>query len=118
MNSFEFGFSSLHFSDPEKNKYKYILEGFDDKWYYSIGNQRRFAAYTNVPAGEYTFKVYGSNSAGMWTDEPKKISVSIKNPWYLTTLSIFLFLILLVTVIYVFVKIRLNQIQIKKQIEY
>ena len=116
MNSFEFGFSSLHFSDPEKNKYKYILEGFDDKWYYSIGNQRRFAAYTNVPAGEYTFKVYGSNSAGMWTDEPKKISVSIKNPWYLTTLSIFLFLILLVTVIYIFVKIRLNQIQLKNKL--
>ena len=116
MNSFEFTFSSLHFSDPEKNKYKYILEGFDDKWYYSIGNQRRFAAYTNVPAGEYTFKVYGSNSAGMWTDEPKKISVSIKNPWYLTTLSIFLFLILLVTVIYIFVKIRLNQIQLKNKL--
>ena len=117
MNSFEFTFSSLHFSDPEKNKYKYILEGFDDKWYYSIGNQRRFASYTNVPAGEYTFKVYGSNSAGIWTDEPKKISVSIKNPWYLTTLSIFLFLILLVTVIYVFVKIRLNQIRLEKSEE-
>ena len=116
MNSFEFAFSSLHFSDPEKNKYKYILEGFDDKWYYSIGNQRRFATYTNIPAGEYTFKVYGSNSAGIWTDEPKKISVSIKNPWYLTTLSIFLFLILLVTVIYIFVKIRLNQIQLKNKL--
>ena len=117
MNSFEFAFSSLHFSDPEKNKYKYILEGFDDKWYYSIGNQRRFATYTNVPAGEYTFKVYGSNSAGIWTDEPKKISVSIKNPWYLKNLSIFLFLILLVTVIYVFVKIRLSQIRLEKSEE-
>ena len=117
MNSFEFAFSSLHFSDPEKNKYKYILEGFDDKWYYSIGNQRRFATYTNIPAGEYTFKVYGSNSAGIWTDEPKKISVSIKNPWYLTNLSIFLFLILLVTVIYVFVKIRLSQIRLEKSEE-
>ena len=117
MNSFEFAFSSLHFSDPEKNKYKYILEGFDDEWYYSIGNQRRFATYTNIPAGEYTFKVYGSNSAGIWTDEPKKISVSINSPWYFTTLSIFLFLILLVTVIYVFVKIRLNQIRVEKSEE-
>ena len=117
MNSFEFAFSSLHFSDPEKNKYKYILEGFDDKWYYSIGNQRRFASYTNIPAGEYTFKVYGSNSAGIWTDEPKQISVLIKKPWYLTTLSIFLFLALLVTVLYVFVKIRLSQIRLEKSEE-
>ena len=117
MNSFEFAFSSLHFSDPEKNKYKYILEGFDEKWYYSVGNQRRFAFYTNIPPGEYTFKVNGSNSAGIWTDDPKKISILINKPWYLTTLSIFLFLVLLVTVIYIFVKIRLNQIQLENELK-
>ena len=117
LNSFEFGFSSIHFSKPKLNKYKYILEGFDDKWYYSVGNQRRFASYTNIPAGEYTFKVYGSNSAGIWVDEPKKISVLINNPWYLTTLSIFLFLALLVSVVYIFVKIRLNQIRLEKSEE-
>ena len=117
LNSFEFAFSSLHFSDPEKNKYKYILDGFDDNWHYSIGNQRRFASYTNIPSGEYTFKVYGSNSAGIWTDEPKKISVLINNPWYLTNLSIFLFLALLVTVISIFIKIRLSQIRLEKSEE-
>ena len=56
----EFVFSSLHFSNPEKNQYKYILEGFDEKWQYSKGNERRFASYTNVPPGDYIFKVYGA----------------------------------------------------------
>ena len=117
LNSFEFGFSSLHFSDPEKNKYKYILEGFDDKWHFSTGNERRFATYTNVPAGEYTFKIYGSNSAGMWTDEQKKISILINNPWYLKTPAILLFLLLLIIMTSVFVKIRLNQIQLENKLK-
>ena len=83
LNSMEFVFSSLHFSNPEKNQYKYILEGFDEKWQYSKGNERRFASYTNVPPGNYIFKVYGSNSVGVWTDESKEISVIINKPWYL-----------------------------------
>ena len=117
LNSFEFSFSSLHFSNPEKNKYKYILEGFDDKWHFSTGNDRRFATYTNIPPGEYIFKVNGSNSAGIWMDESRKISVLINSPWYFTSLSIFLFLALLVTVIYIFIKIRLNQIRLENELK-
>ena len=117
LNSMEFVFSSLHYSNPEKNQYKYILEGFDEKWQYSKGNERRFASYTNVPPGDYIFKVYGSNSIGIWTDEPKEISVVINKPWYLTTLAIFLFSVLTFVVIYSFVKIRLNQIRLKSKLD-
>ena len=117
LNSMEFVFSSLHFSNPEKNQYKYILEGFDEKWQYSKGNERRFASYTNVPPGDYIFKVYGSNSIGVWTDEPKEISVVINKPWYLTTLAILLFSLLTFAIIYSFVKIRLNQIRLKSKLD-
>ncbi|MGK0421304.1 MAG: signal transduction histidine kinase/ligand-binding sensor domain-containing protein [Polaribacter sp.] len=117
LNSMEFVFSSLHFSNPEKNQYKYILEGFDEKWQYSKGNERRFASYTNVPPGNYIFKVFGSNSVGVWTDEPKEISVLINKPWYLTTLAIFIFSLLTFAIIYSFVKIRLNQIHLKSKMD-
>ena len=117
LNSMEFVFSSLHFSNPEKNQYKYILEGFDEKWQYSKGNERRFASYTNVPPGNYIFKVYGSNSVGIWTDEPTEILVVINKPWYLTTLAIFLFSLLTFAIIYSFVKIRLNQIRLRSKMD-
>jgi len=117
LNSMEFVFSSLHFSNPEKNQYKHILEGFDEKWQYSKGNERRFASYTNVPPGNYIFKVYGSNSDGVWTDEPKEISVVINKPWYLTIIAIFLFSLLIFAIIYSFVKIRLNQIRLKSKLD-
>ena len=117
LNSIEFVFSSLHFSNPEKNKYKYILEGFDEKWQYSVGNERRFASYTNVPPGDYIFKVYGSNSVDVWTDKPKEISVVINKPWYLTMLAICVFLLLTFTIIYSFIKIGLNQIRLKSKMD-
>jgi signal transduction histidine kinase/DNA-binding response OmpR family regulator/ligand-binding sensor domain-containing protein len=116
LNSFEFVFSSIHFSDSEKNQYKHILEGFDKKWQLSTGDERRFASYTNIPPGDYIFKVYGSNSSGIWTDEPKTISISINNPWYFTPPAILIFLVLITTIIYVFVKIRLNQIQLENKL--
>ncbi|MFK5971696.1 MAG: two-component regulator propeller domain-containing protein [Flavobacteriaceae bacterium] len=117
LNSIEFAFSSLHFSNPNKNQYKYILEGFDEKWQYSKGNERRFASYTNVPPGDYIFKVNGSNSAGIWADVPKAIAVVINKPWYLTTLAILFFSSLALMLIYSFIKIRLNQVRLKSKLD-
>ena len=117
LNSFEISFSSMHFSNPEKNKYKYILEGFNDKWQYAIGNNRRFASYTNIPPGNYTFKVSGTNSAGNWTDKPRQIAITIKAPWYLTPFAIFMFAILTFVIIYVIVKFRFDQIRLKSEFD-
>ncbi|RUA10166.1 MAG: hypothetical protein DSY82_05115 [Flavobacteriia bacterium] len=116
LNSIEFVFSSLHFSNPEKNQYKYILEGFNDKWQLSKGNKRRFASYTNVPPGNYTFKVYGSNSSGVWIDKPKQIEIVINSPWYLTPWFIALFILLGILILYILIRIRMNQIRLQSQL--
>lgn len=116
LNSIEFTFSSMHFSNPKKNNYKYILEGFDDKWQQTTGNERRFASYTNVPPGHYTFKVLGSNSSGIWEETPKEIAITIKHPWYLTPLAILFFIIVALTIIYIFFRIRWNQIKLKNEL--
>jgi len=117
LNSIEFVFSSMHFSNPEKNKYKYKLEGFDTKWQYSIGNDRRFASYTNLAPGNYTFNVFGSNSSGNWSAEPKQIKVFIKKPWYFRPWALSLFLITSIVIAFLLVRIRLNQIRLQGQIE-
>ncbi|WP_418263628.1 hybrid sensor histidine kinase/response regulator transcription factor [Flavobacterium faecale] len=117
LNSFEFVFSSMHFSNPPKNRYKFILEGFEDKQQTSIGLERKFASYTNVPPGDYTFKVYGSNSAGIWSDVPKEIKITITPPWYLTTVAILFFIGILLVIIYAVFKVRLSQINLKNQLK-
>lgn len=79
---FSFEFTALDFTSPEKNQYAYKLEGFDHDWMY-IGN-RRFASYTNIDAGEYLFKVKGSNNDGIWNEKGASIKLIIIPPFYRT----------------------------------
>ena len=79
-NSFEFGFTALNYTQPEKNQHAYKLEGFDQNWNY-IGN-RRFGRYTNLPGGTYTLKLKGSNNDGVWNEEGTSIQVAIVPPFW------------------------------------
>ena len=79
QNDLSFEFASIHFSRPDKNRLMYKLEGIDEDW---IINNRRFATYTNLSPGDYTFNLRGSNGDGIWSDETKKINIHIAAPWY------------------------------------
>ncbi len=116
LNSFEFVFSSMHFSNPEKNKYKFILEGFEEKPQISVGKERRFASYTNIPPGKYVFKVSGSNSSGVWSAVPKEIKITITPPWYLTPLAILFFILTVILIVYIGYRIRWHQIKLKNDL--
>ncbi|RED50104.1 hybrid sensor histidine kinase/response regulator transcription factor [Seonamhaeicola aphaedonensis] len=117
LNSFEFEFSSMHFSNPKKNRYKFVLEGFEENSHNTIGQERKFASYTNVPPGDYIFKVYGSNSSSVWSDVPKEIMITITPPWYLTTTAIVFFVLLLGVIGFIVNRVRWNQIKLKNQIK-
>ncbi|MFO7850792.1 MAG: two-component regulator propeller domain-containing protein [Spirochaetia bacterium] len=75
-----FEFAALDYVSPEKNRYAYRLEGFDNEWIES-GN-RRHAGYTNLPPGEYTFRVKASNNDNVWNEEGLSVGVRvIPPPW-------------------------------------
>ncbi|MEY4590392.1 MAG: hypothetical protein RL497_2468, partial [Pseudomonadota bacterium] len=77
---FSFEFSALNYRDADKNKYAYMLEGFDQDWR-EIGHARE-AQYTNLSPGKYIFKVRASNNDDVWMDEPKSIVViQLPPPW-------------------------------------
>lgn len=77
-----FEYAALHFSSPNETQYAYIMEGLDKDWNY-VGN-RRFAGYTNVPPGDYTFRVKGTNSDGVWNDEGASLRIVIPPPFWQT----------------------------------
>jgi two-component system sensor histidine kinase ChiS len=79
---FSFEFAALHYAAPEENQYAYMMEGLDKDWNY-VGT-RRFAGYTSVPPGEYTFRVKGSNSDGVWNEEGASVKVIIAPPFWQT----------------------------------
>lgn len=77
-NFWGFDFAALDFNFPEKNRYKYMLKGFDSDWI--DANKRRYANYTNLGEGMYIFKVMGSNNDGIWNEVPKEIKLYVKPP--------------------------------------
>lgn len=78
---FSFEFVAINFSSPDKVQYAYKLEGYDEDWNYS--GARRFASYTNLPAGEeYVFKVKALNSDKVWSTHEAAIKVYITPPFW------------------------------------
>ena len=75
-----FEFAALNFVIPQKNKYVYKLEGFDQAWN-EVGTQRN-ATYTNLPAGRFTLRVRGSNNDGVWNDQGVSLEVRVTPPWW------------------------------------
>jgi len=79
-NFFTFEFIALDFTAPEKNKYAYQMEGFDEHWIDC--NTKLEANYTNLDPGEYNFRVKASNNDGIWNEEGTSIKVIILPPWW------------------------------------
>jgi hypothetical protein len=79
---FTIKFIALNYVIPEKNKYAYIMEGFEKEWNY-VGNKRE-ATYTNLPAGTYTFRVKASNNDGLWNEKGISIEFVILPAWWAT----------------------------------
>jgi signal transduction histidine kinase len=91
-NFLSFDFTALDYQAPEKLRYAYKLENFNEEWIES-GN-RRYAAYTNLDPGEYVFRVKASNSDGIWNETGASLPIIIHPPWWQTS-GAYLFYILL-----------------------
>lgn len=96
--NYSINYTSLSMYSPEKVFFKYMLEGFDKDWV-EIGPGRQ-AKYTNIPYGEYTFKVLAANNNGVWSTDYASINVVI-NPFFYET-RWFIVLIILVFVVFTF----------------
>lgn len=76
-----FEFSALSYANPERNRYRYRLEGLDDKWY-ETDSSRRFVTYTTLAPRDYVFRVQGSDSRGVWNQNGVSLRIRILPPWW------------------------------------
>ncbi len=75
-------FAALDYSAPEQNLYAYRLVGFDRDWIQTDAT-RRSASYTNLPKGQYTLELRGSNRNGVW-GKTLRIPIDVLPAWYET----------------------------------
>ncbi len=95
QNFFSFDFSAIDFSGKSKKEFAYILEGINEDWI--LAGDRRYAAFTNISGGRYTFKVKVRNEYGAWSN-PVTLGITIvppfwKRPWFWTLILISILLL-------------------------
>jgi signal transduction histidine kinase/streptogramin lyase len=78
----EFRYAALSFQAPEKNRFKYLLEGVDSQWV-SAG-ERRAAYYNNVAPGTYCFRVKAANNDGIWNEEGAFVRITLRPHYWQT----------------------------------
>lgn len=105
-------FSSFNYQEPGLIRYAYILEGFESEWNY-VSSNRRFANYTNLKPGTYTFKVKASGSNGEFLASPTQLTITILPPFWDTLW--FKVLVLFVFVGMIFGYVRLRTYSLKRQ---
>ncbi|MBK8702237.1 MAG: helix-turn-helix domain-containing protein [Saprospiraceae bacterium] len=108
-------FVSLDFTSPEQNKYRYQLVGTDDKWVES--GARRSATYLHLPAGNYTFRVQGSNSRGIWSEHIAELKIRVLPPWWRTWWAYLLYVLTVGRLIVFIRKRELREREVKHRLE-
>ncbi|RXK60825.1 hybrid sensor histidine kinase/response regulator [Lacibacter luteus] len=109
-------FSSLDFTAPAQNKYRYQLVGIDKDWVES--GTRRTATYLHLPPGNYTFKLQGSNSQGMWSGSVKELKITVKPPWWRTWWAYVLYALLIGFAVRSYIVFRINKTKLRSQLHY
>ena len=82
QNSLMFSFSCLSFIDEKAVRFKIKLEGFDPDWYDLHTYFEHHVRYTNLPPGQYQFKVKACNALGRWSDVKKSEIIIIQMPFW------------------------------------
>ncbi|MFO7657557.1 MAG: two-component regulator propeller domain-containing protein [Bacteroidales bacterium] len=115
IKSFTLRFNGLHFVSPENNRFAYKLEGQDEEWIETNASVR-FATYSNLQGGAYTFRLKASNNNGLWSENEVQLNIEVipafwKRWWFYTLIIVFTALM----AIY-FIRQRERQLKIDKQI--
>jgi signal transduction histidine kinase/ligand-binding sensor domain-containing protein/CheY-like chemotaxis protein len=83
ITNWEFQYTALSMLAPERVKFRYRLEGYEEEW--TDAGTRRTAYYTGLPPGDYAFRVVASNDDGLWNEAGASLSFTLLPHFYETT---------------------------------
>lgn len=89
---FSFKVAPLSYINPSHNRFLYKLEGFEKDW--NEASPLQYLTYTNLPAGNYVFRVRTSDGNGGWNDDALVFPIRVLPPWWLSVPMIILYVLL------------------------
>jgi signal transduction histidine kinase/DNA-binding response OmpR family regulator/ligand-binding sensor domain-containing protein len=94
QNNFVIFFSSMHYANPLKCRYRYQLLGYDKDWKYTNGKNPS-AAYSNLDYKQYKFIVEATNNDGTWSKSQAETTLTITPPWWKSDIAKFVYALLI-----------------------
>jgi signal transduction histidine kinase/streptogramin lyase len=82
VRNLAFDFVALSLVAPEKNRYRFKLEGWDSDWREAVNEFR--VEYSNLPPRQYRFRMMASNNSGVWNEAGDSVEFSIAPAYYQT----------------------------------
>jgi ligand-binding sensor domain-containing protein/DNA-binding CsgD family transcriptional regulator len=108
FNDLHFVFSAVYFENHENIQYRCMLEGFDEDW--SSWNSKNEKEYTNIPEGNYFFRVKAKNIFDFESKEAV-IKVTVLAPWYRSKWAYGVYILLAFLSLMAFIKIKNRQFE-------
>jgi len=102
-------YTSPTFSIPQRVKFRYRLDGYDRDW--KDAGTRRQAFYTDLPPGEYSFRVIACNSDGVWNESAAKLDFSVAPAYYQTNWFRALCASVFLALLWAAYQVRIRQVQ-------
>jgi signal transduction histidine kinase/ligand-binding sensor domain-containing protein/DNA-binding response OmpR family regulator len=114
-NVFSVEFTALDFGHSARNKYAYMLEGFNADWLYVDGTHRR-VTYTNLNPGHYTLKVKVLSADGVWSGI-KTLQLNIEPPFWRTTMAYVIYTLIVAGLFVLIRRITLDRIHMRYEVQ-
>ncbi len=113
-NTLMIQYAAMDMKAPENIQYAYILDGFESDWSYV--DKQRVVTYTNLPKGDYVFRVRSTNNDGVWVDNIRSLPVTILPSFWETPLAYFLYVLAILGIIFIAVYILFTIYRLKHEV--
>jgi PAS domain S-box-containing protein len=110
---FQVHFTALNFTSPDKLKFRFKLEPFDNDWV--LAGNERLARYTNINPGKYKFTVNVSGVDGYWSTQHFTIPIEVEPLWHQTVWARLIISLIIAFFIWFIYKLRMHTIKLQRE---
>ncbi len=111
-NSIYLRWTTTSYVDEAKTEYRYSLDGLDDDW--SRWEKRTYRDYTNLPSGDYIFRLKAKTITGLESEETT-YSFSVRKPWYTSMVALLLYVLAAAGLIFYIVRYFAGMLKVRNQ---
>lgn len=114
QSMFTIEFAALNFFNPNRISYKYILDGYEKEWHFNAKN--RIASYTNVPPGDYVFRIQAVDEANPEHLSERNLHVKILPPWWKSWWAYTIYSILGLALLFFTIRLIMLMVKMKNDV--